>query len=362
MKTFTYIFIILTTAYLSLSNAKAHGEQRHRTGRRRCSCEKPCTQIPIIDMDFNHIYPVFEGDNTTWSYFTLDRYVANDGSLSLGNCGGVLDSMPFTLWSPPSAVPFLDRAKWLAFSNDIAEVPANGDLIVEWQGAVEVFGGDAAPFPLAFTQGENDLRFGAGAYSIVSTDTGNGFEFFLTNNQVYAVYQRYRVPQDPPATYASFFFAIPVARRKPCEWHTMRIVLFGKWKQVAWYLNDIEVFRVKVVGLAPPGITPIYDLGGAPIESFPYQVQYGFGTFTLLDMYPAAQAVRGCENEYGYPPIREALVNDSDANAPIAYNPISWPRTLATYFDPDGILQTNHIWGQGVVLRIRRLFVKQEIC
>lgn len=356
------------------------------TARKGCNpCRKPCrpsaSEQPdcagpcdpsacdtsvLMDFDFYKSIPILDGNVPTWEYLPLsvDGEVANNGTLTFGKCGGFLDSTNFTLWNAPRLDRTDDNYKFIIRPISVIDVPVYGSLSVDFNATVKTFGSDTSPFPPATIQ-ENDLRLVAGAFIVKSPDSGLTFSFMLTNDRIYAIYSRAR--SQTTYNYA-FSYAIPIARRKSCDWHLLNIFLDSNKHQVAWSVKSKELFRIKHVGRAPAGqFTPIVDEKGEPESVWPLTIYPAFGSMTWLDAYPPAKVIGQCGETCEYPAIREALVQTGiDDGIPASvprFSPVMPPpRDQAIYWDAVGTTQGNHIWGQGLNLAIRRLRIVRLLC
>lgn len=113
------------------------------------------------------------------------------------------------------------------------------------------------------------------------------FEFTLTNDAVYAMYERLPFARTPDNHYASFTYLVRVADRVPEDWHDMRITYDRCRRSVTWHLEDEEVFKVDKIGhyLGPEQLGDlVIDRGGVE-EEVPElrQMTCGFGSFSLMD-------------------------------------------------------------------------------
>jgi hypothetical protein len=327
-----------------------------------------CDTSVLMDMDFYKTVPILDGPYPTWEYLPvgIPDAVANDGKLTFSKCGGLLDSMPFTRWNGPAADRSADNFKFVIRTTALIDVPVYGSLEVAFNGTVKTFGSDTSPFPPATLQ-ENDLRLAAGTFYVASPDARLALSFMLTNDRVYAVYTR---AGSLLSLAYGFSYAIPLAKRKPCDWHQMNLFLDANKRQVAWTLDGKERLRIKHIGQAPAGnFTPVVDEHGEPETVWPAQIYPAFGSMTWLDAYPPAKVIGCCGETCAYPPIREALVDTGlelvgkAAGSVPRYNPVMPPpHDQAVYWDPVGTAQENHVWGQGLHLAIRRLRIVRVLC
>lgn len=320
-----------------------------------------CRKTPVISWNFDNQCPVFEGPNTNWFYFGFGPFVANDGVLICGKKGGSITSNPFTIAVPNSPAPALDHPKYLAFDAIPKNVPVGGKLFLEWNMSAKTFNTETSPFPEEVLQGDNDLRLALGGAVAIDFINSLAFNFFLSNDRVYALYERLPFSRGALGDYDAFAFIIPVAKRKACDFHRLQLVLDDETKTVNYVVDKKLVLTVNQVGFRLSDYTPVFDLGGTPALAFPTSINIGVGTFTLLDFYPASTDIKR-NSPCSYPVIREALVNAADATGPIIYNPVLGAPSLASYWDPIGTNIQNHIFGQGAAIQIKKMSASIEDC
>ncbi|MGR4881625.1 DUF6081 family protein [Streptomyces sp. LARHCF249] len=241
-----------------------------------------------------------------------------------------------------------DHLKWYAVANHKASTGVTGfdavpgqTLTCETRMAARTFGTEHHPFGAAVADPGTDLRLGAGALSVIDFETNVVFDFFVTNERVYAFYER--LPK-PGASYAAFSYALPVATRRPGQEHDLAISFDKSAGKAVWRLDGREVLSIDRVGRLPADRGHlILDHGGTQETVSPRQLSCGIGTFTLLD----AEGADG-----------RGLVRLSDRPD--------------YYFDPDlgapheqGFLDdagspANRLWGQGVQLQVGRVGVSSR--
>lgn len=328
--------------------------------------ERCCPAVELSDWNFDDACPVIGGVNSTWFQFNFGEFVANDGTLTCGPRGGLLQSNPFTLAYPNGPVPQLDHTKWLAYDATPKFIPAGGKLFVEWIMSLTAFNTTPNPFPAGVLQGENDIRLATGGAATIDFVNSLAFDFFLTNDRVYALYERLPFTRGFQGDYDSFSFLVPIAKRQPSTVHMLQLILDDAAKTVTYNVDGRHGLTVRSVGYRLPNKTPVADLGGVPADVFPASLVVGFGSFTLLDFYPAATEIKSCGGggnpSCDYPLIREALVNAGDETALPMYNPVLGAPNLVSYWDPIGTTEGNHIWGQGVEIRIKSLRAYSKAC
>jgi len=292
-----------------------------------------CFKNYIQKMDFYHTKPVLEGAGKNWNYFfedLSDAIKADDGVFTADCHGGKIDSTVFTRFFNSTTVRELEGAKFLIYAKAPAEVPKNGDLVVEYEGSGETFKTDQNPYPKEITQ-PNDYRMAANLFTTIDFQSSLAFSWLLTNDRVYILYSRYTFGWAAGEQYAAFNFVIPVKMRKPCDWHNMKTIVHGTTKQVSWRLEGREVFRVSKVGYLIDRQYMAADFSGQEGPAFPAQIWYGFGTVDSLWAYPACKRSDTC-CDCKFPTVRQGLVDMGSELAPPLYNPLLGPPNPAIFW------------------------------
>lgn len=331
-------------------------ENKLALGRRRSACEPEPLAKWIEDMDFYHTFPILTGAGKNWYYFSAGDFIANGGVLTTGCFGGYLDSSVYTVTSPQSIIPEFDHLKYLIFSEKEARVPKRGELVIEWKASGRTFNTDQNPFGPNLTE-DNDPRLASSGFLASDPDYGLAFSFLLTNDRVYIMYQRQPYMRFYLGrNYAAFTYIIPVKMRDCADVHRLRLTLDERRKEVRYYVDYRLVLRVTKVGYRLPGNQYITgDYGGVEEAVFPSRMEYGFGSFTMLDQYPVCQKSDRCSN-CSYPSAMSALVNLGNGIALPQYNPFLGEPSPASYYDPLG-KAVSRLWGQGSESRIYKLNV-----
>lgn len=311
-----------------------------------------------------HADTPFLGDS--WSHYALHGFVANDGAFSVAANGtAILDIVPYSKWVGLNPIPELDNIKFEAFSNDPVSLTGNGNGTIasfEWAARAECFGTDKSPYPPALLQGKTDLRLAAASFSLFDPDTANSFQFLLTNDRVYVVYERISIKRAHLGDYAVYTYVKAVKERSPSDWHTLKMVLDSAKQDVSWHVDGQQVFHVDHVGHRLPKLEPIIDMGGRDTEAFPASIQYGFGAQTLLNAYkPNPHVVQPPPSNHTF--LRHALVENVSRDSPIQQvDPVS-----RVSLKPAAFFEEAHpdrpefrTWGQGSRSHIQQIRVLVE--
>ena len=309
-----------------------------------------------------------DAPNAKWFYFSAGPYVGNDGletthpsGLKVVSSGtnATTGDPAFTLTlaqegsddNPYSLPGGLDHVKWLVYMNTLAssgmpgfDAVAGQELTCESTMSGESFGNAAHTFGSAVENAEDDLRLGAVAMNSIDFDSFMVFDFFLTNERIYAFYER--LPFADRAVYgnyAAFSFQIPVADRNPEDDHNLKIAYDKAAGTVRWLVEGVEVFRVDRIGYRIDREYMVLDHGGVEQDVSPNQLNCGMGMFTLLDAHG---------------PQNTGLVKLS--NAPGFYfNPEVGAPEPESFIDEAG-LASNRLFGQGAELRMRQYVVSSR--
>ena len=246
----------------------------------------------------------------------------------------------------------LDHVKWLVYMNHFASSGQPGfdavpgqELTYEARVGGQSFGTGANPFGDAVDNPDDDLRLGAVAMNAIDLETFMVFDFFLTNDSIYAFYERLPFGRPFLGNYASFSFQIPVASRRPGDTHRLRIAYDRSAGVVRWLIGDEEVFRVDRVGQLIDRQFMTLDHGGVepevPLEL--NQLWGGMGMFTLLD---------------GDLPSDAALVRLS-TETDFYFDPEVGQPTPQIFVD-DSSMPGSRLFGQGAEIRVEKYIVSSR--
>jgi hypothetical protein len=297
-----------------------------------------------------------------WFYFDAGPiFIGNDGDEKILNNDLVVSSDPFVgtvgqegSEDNPFGLPGgFDHVKWLVYMNHLSSSGVPGfdavpgqELACESWISGRTFGTENHPFGDAVDNPNDDLRLGAPAMNTIDLESWMVFDFFLTNEQIYAFYERLPFGRGAElGNYAAFSFMIPVGERNPNEKHHLKIAYNKSAGTVRWLVDDQEVFRVDEIGhLIDRQYLTIDHGGDEPLEFVsPNQLNCGMGTFTLLD---------------GALPSSEALVRLSTA-ADFYFDTGSGEPNPQTFID-ESSLSESRLFGQGVELRVSKYVVESR--
>lgn len=307
-----------------------------------------------------------DSPDAKWFYFAAGPYVGDDGVPTTSRSGlRVVSSGTNPTTGQPAFVRTLgqegspsnpglpaglDHVKWLAFMNHQASSGYPGfdaaegqELTCETTLSGQSFGTSGHPFGKAVKNPNDDLRLGAVAMNTIDFDTFMVFDFFLTNERIYAFYERLPFARERYGNYAAFSFEIPVAKRKPNDTHNLKIAYDKAAGTVRWLVDDVEVYRVSNIGHLIDRRLMTLDHGGTEETVIPNQLDCGMGMFTLLD---------------GYLPSKKALVRLSTAPDFYFDTPRGEP-TPQTFVDETS-QDSSRLFGQGAELRMRQYVVSSR--
>jgi hypothetical protein len=311
-----------------------------------------------------------------WFYFSAGPYVGDDGVTTTSDRG--LRVVPKgtnpatgrpaftrTLGQEPTngGLPGgLDHVKWLVYANAIGSAGFPGfdavpgqDLACETSLSGRTFGTAEHPFGARVRNPNDDLRLSGVAFNAIDFETFLVADFFVTNEQIYALYER--LPFGRPSSggtlneYASFTFAVPVAARSAGDRHHLKIAYDRSRGIVRWLVSGREVMRVDRLGYRIDRRHMVLDHGGTETRVQPRQLACGMGMFTLLDASRPGQ--RGLDG------TADGLVRLSTAPNFYFNTGLGQP-TPQTFADPDS-RSTSRLFGQGAELNARRLVVSSRL-
>lgn len=243
----------------------------------------------------------------------------------------------------------LDHVKWLAYTNRQSTNGVPGyDAISdqELSGGARVsgrtFGTKGHPFRRAVKNPNDDPRLATFALNTIDFESWMVFDFFVTNERIYAVYERLPFGRAQLGNYAAFTYQIPLKKREPGDWNDLRIAYDRSAGIVRWIVDGKEKFRVDRIGHHLDDRKHLtIDHGGAEETVEPRQLDFGMGMFTLLDGdLPSGKA-----------PVR--LSNAQD----FYFDPSEGEPVPQTFVD-DESRESSRLFGQGAELLVRRFVVE----
>jgi hypothetical protein len=253
--------------------------------------------------DFSGIAPGAPG--SAWTFFSSPPLLpkANDaaGGVTSGPNGLQINSTPFTFTAPNG----VDHVKYLVYSTPYT-APDSGELVYEAKLSVKQTGLDGLPDILKAAtpdsvQGVNnvnsDARLSTAGMVTIDPATLIVFDFFLTNEDIYALYERLPFLRTewggPGPNYTAFTHLIPVGKRNTADPLSDFVVLAIKYNKskgyVTWWINGVKVFEVSRIGLplerkyrVLEETVPGRQMDPAKVIT-PQSLQFGFGTFSIMD-------------------------------------------------------------------------------
>ncbi|MDQ3973326.1 MAG: DUF6081 family protein [Actinomycetota bacterium] len=314
----------------------------------------------IVWDDFKAEFTV-DAPDAKWFRFAAGPYVGDDGIVTTSPRGlHVVSSGTNPDTGQPAFVRTigqeqnngglpggLDHVKWLVYMNHTASTGFPGfdalsgqELSCQATVSGGTFGAEGHPFGGAVTDPNDDLRLASVALNTIDFETFMVFDFFLTNERIYAFYERLPFGRTEDHRYAAFSFMIPVAERSPDEWHQLRIGYQPSVGTVRWFLDDEEVFRVDRIGHLIDRSFLTIDHGGQQESVAPRQLDCGMGMFSLLD---------------GDLPSGAALVRLSSAPG-FYFDPTTGEPAAQSFVDEHSV-DASRLFGQGAEMRIKRYVV-----
>jgi hypothetical protein len=348
----TFLVVVALVATVTSPGVPEVGAAPRPTGDR----------IRLWDDDFRHGFDT-EGPDARWNYIAAGPYVADDGIVHTSRRGlDVVSSGTNPTTGEPafvrtlaqeddngSGLPgVLDHIKWFAIPNHTASTgfpgfdaePGRVVSCETWMSA-RTYGTDDHPFGSAVADPDSDLRLASAIVNAGDPETSIIFDFFVTNEQIYAFYERLPDQRAQLGNYAAFSYAIPVVERTPGERNHLTISYDRSAGVVRWLVDGEEVFRVDQLGYRLDSREHlVIDHGGTEQPVEPRQLRCGMGLLSLLD---------------GELPGQSALVRLSSAPS-FYFDPTVGEPEPQTFLDEES-LDSNRLFGQGAGLSMSRYVV-----
>ncbi|KAG2440279.1 hypothetical protein HXX76_004391 [Chlamydomonas incerta] len=143
-----------------------------------------------------------------------------------------------------------------------------------------------AKLPYTVAQPEDDIRLGACASNFIDFTQMLVADMFLSNEGVWALYERLPFVRTADHVYAAFTFVKRVADRKPGDENLLQIKYDRTANTLEWWVDGALKLKVDRIGYKPNaalGMEVGLDLGGAEEEIRLDSLQAGFGCYALLD-------------------------------------------------------------------------------
>lgn len=183
-----------------------------------------------------------------------------------------------------------DHLKWVAFANHTASSGFPGFDAVPGQvlscGARvsgRTHGTEGHPFGSAVADPGSDPRLALAALNAVDPETNLVLDFVLTDERIYAMYERRPDSRPELGNYASFAHIVPLARRSPGDWHHLEIAYDRAWGTVRWLIDRETALTVDDLGHRLDRDSLVIDHGGVETTIDPRQLNCGMGLFAVLD-------------------------------------------------------------------------------
>lgn len=324
--------------------------------------EKNATETRILWDDFANGFSVGSSESK-WFYFKLGSFVGDDGIVSKTESG--IQVVPRGK-NPKTGEPAfchslaqdksnaetpgaLDHVKWLVYMNHTAssgcagfDVIPNKTLTFETIMRGKSFGIQNHPFGKAVKDANSDLRLASSTMVCADFETMMVFDMFITNDTIYAFYERLPFARKTLGNYAAFSYQIPVAKRKSDDIHRLGISYNKESNTVRWFVDGQEVFCVENVGKKIDRKYMTLNLGGEEQVVSLKQIDAGIGLFTLLD---ATQ------------PTGTALVKLS--GLPGNFDPSRGEPEIPTFVDSES-KEFSRLFGQGAELICNKYVVSYK--
>jgi hypothetical protein len=314
--------------------------------------------------------------NSKWVY-SLGPYVTNDGIVTVNNeTLEVIASGKNPLTNEPTFRNTIapnsqnaygipgdnDHAKFLVTANHFSAKGVPGFTVLPGQRlsfqmnfSGRTFGTALAPTnpfnpfpPQLVTKPNDDLRLASAAMVTVDFATFTVFDFFLTNESLYALYERLPFGRTTTNNYRSFTAIRRIGPRTPDQFHRLKIAYDRNSNTASWIVDGQTQVSITDIGLISPSFTTIIDRGGTTTQPYRLdQLNVGLGLFTVLDAFDY-------NNPNGTPSVNcEALVRLNDQPnyyfCPNTNNP-------ASFFSNDSP-EKDRLFGQGAQMKVQCVVV-----
>ena len=231
------------------------------------------------------------GEGAPWRLRPVDAMPAGDGAVRTVPEGllvvptGVNPDTGEPAFADPETGPngAVQHLRWAAFTTHTSpsgrpgfDAAAGQVLMVSAELAVRGLGLERHPCDVS----DPGAGIQLGAVGLISVDleTGIVFDFFLTNDHVFAVYERLALR--PDAQFAAFSYAVPVTDRKPDQVHHLEIAFDRAAAMAHWQVDGGHVLSVDRIGFRTLDHAYLLrDNGGREEAVLPRQFTYGMGLF-----------------------------------------------------------------------------------
>lgn len=234
-----------------------------------------------------------------FSYFTSGSTAGDDAVVTYDATNKYLDVNSATFsktWTAatPDKYGALDHVKYLVFNNKPIDLYDDGSEIF-YESSIackQIIGTIPAALQPGITDPNADIRLGSGALNLIEYSSNIVFDLFLSNNTIYAYYERLPFNRSDyggtGTLYQAFSYAIPIGHRNSVDplsdFVKVAIGVNRTEGYVRYFVDDIEQFRINRIGYPLDRKYCIAEIGGTPEHVEPKKLFFGFGHFTLLDM------------------------------------------------------------------------------
>lgn len=234
-------------------------------------------------------------------YRNFETCISADGELYYTKRGMMCNSSTFTAQTKQGHKGALDSVKYLAYHSEQFNVIGDEILYEVEMSACQVFE-ENRPIPREFIPRvqniHQDYRLCCAASVLYDEVSMIGLYFLLTNDAIYAMYERRpgaKIPKaraTPGDDYASFVaskFLLKRGRGHPKaedildDTYILAIGIDRISRCIRWYVNGIELWTVTQIGYRVEDQYMVLERGGNPVLVEMSQFSCGFGHFTFLD-------------------------------------------------------------------------------
>lgn len=244
---------------------------------KHCPCPPDCKVL----LHINFAQDGFDPDEFPITF-------GDDGTTSTSFEGLKVDSSVFTATTPFGN----EHPKWLHYYKDAFSLPSNGELIYEglMTATQKITLAQVPPILLPRIRNiKEDIRLCSAGLNVIDQQTWVVADFFISDQALYAFYERLPLGRSAQTNYAAYSNCIRVASRTADPDNDFQRLAIGINKSedyIKWYIGGKEVLRIDNIGCRLSDQYRMLDHGG-PAQRVASQMQsinVGFGTFSLMDM------------------------------------------------------------------------------
>jgi len=233
---------------------------------------------------------------------------------------------------------FNDRVKAYFITSAFKMNTGDNITTIQYNMNCQNFGVTTHPFGTVVSNANDDMRLSNCGAVTVDVNNGMIFDFMITNEGVWAYYERLNYLRNATYVYRAFTQVKKIHTRTSVnEFHDLKLIYNPTTKVMEYLHNGVVGLTISSIGRGStdPGCVTVWDLGGTEEDIVITQLQTGFALFTFLDTIDNLNSA-----------ATKGLVQLHDAIGPLFTYVIP-----VTFFD-NASLTANRIFGQGATMKI----------